>query len=367
MSLRICQIGSHNLYTPYLVNGLSDEFSSIAIMLKHPEQNITNYYNSNVDLIQINKKQLKDLLNLIRIIKKIEVKVDCFLFHYLNPYFAFILALGIISKPVAYFCYSGDIQKFGLIKELLKIAFKNVNLVISESQTDKRYLVEEYNFPDKKICTIIWYPVDEVFKRTSSVKKDKIREQWGISKDIVIFSPRALNPMYNHHALLEGIAKLGCKEKTQAIFSGFGVDIKYQKTLKKFAADNNIDTIFLSKVMTPKEMAELYTISLINVNIPQHDGMGRSIIEGALCGSVPLLNKNINVYTEFFKDKENCIFVEPTSIGIAEGIKYVLDNPEIKENFYKNNIKMADLHFNWNKSLEIICGDIKKIIEEVKI
>ncbi len=367
MSLRICQIGSHNLYTPYLVNGLSDEFNSIAIMLKHPRQNITNYYNSNVDLIQLNKKQLKDLLNLVRIIKNIEVNVDCFIFHYLNPYFAFILALGIISKPVAYFCYSGDIRKFGLRKELLKVALKNVDLAISESQTDKRYLVEEYNFHDKKVCTIMWYPVDEVFKRTLNVKKDKIRERWGISKDIIIFSPRALNPMYNHHVLLEGIAKLGNRDKIQVILSGFDVNMKYQKTLKKFAIDNNIDTFFLNKVMTPKEMAELYTISLINVNIPQHDGMGRSIVEGALCGSIPLLNKNITVYTEFFKDKENCIFVEPTSFGIAEGIKYILDHPGIKENFYENNIKMINIHFDWNKSLDIICGNLKKIIEEVKI
>lgn len=360
--MKICQIGSHNFYTVDLVNELSVEYDTIALILKDPVKDISKYYNSNVDLIEINKKSVLDLLALVKVIKQIETKVDCFIFHYLNPYFALILALGIINKPIAYFCYGGDIHKSGLRKLLLKKGLHNINMAFSESKMDTNNLMKLFKLNKEKICTVIWYPLDEKFKPESMPNIDDIRLRWGITKDFIIFSPRNLSSHYNHDLLLKGIIESGHSDKIQVIFTGLkGNNPEYPTMLRKFANDNNIDAIFLDRVLNPQEMYELYTASLINVNIPKNDGVPRSIFEGILCGSIPLLSSDVEVYHEFFEDVTNCIFVKSNPSSIAEGIRTVINNPHLTHNIKNNNLKIISEYFDWNKNIKIIFKTLESI------
>jgi len=367
--MKICQIGSHNPYTYHLVNELSNSFESSAIILKSSKVEVSKYYNKDVNLVELCKDRSQDLLKLPKLIKKLEPNIDCFIFHYLNPYFALILASGIIKIPITYFCYGGDIHKNGLRKQLVKKALKNVDLIFAESPTEKQLLINEYGVDPASVCDVVWYPLDSVFESVREDENDSVdnfRDRWGISKKTIIFSPRGLIPYYNHHLLLEGIARSEHRHKFQVIFTGYAANSNYCVKLKDYANKHDIDCVFLDCWLTPLEMKELYLLSSINVNIPKDDGIGRSIIEGIVCNTLPFLNSHVRVYHDFFSDKKDCIFVEPNSASIANGINYFVEYHEIVKNIIVNSKKIVPMYFNWEKNSRIVRDRIEVICNKYK-
>ncbi len=90
-------------------------------------------------------------------------------------------------------------------------------------------------------------------------------------------------------------------------------------------------------------MAEIYNVSVLNVNIPIHDQFGRSVMEGCLCGTISLLNYNVPAYHDFLKENENCFFVDTYPKLIAEKVSFILNNHEKYSNlFYQSNCEIFE-------------------------
>ena len=125
--MRIGVLAVNNIFVEETTNELSDHFYIDAIILKKKTEQCKVNQNHKVKLRFINKKSVIDLLKLPIHIKRVEKRVDGFIVHYINSYFAILLACGIIKKPIAYFCYGGDIHKTGITRWLVKHALKNYN------------------------------------------------------------------------------------------------------------------------------------------------------------------------------------------------------------------------------------------------
>ena len=351
----------NNIFVENTTNSLSDYLDIKPIILKSKNEVPKIIEKNDDEIIYVNKKSYISLLKLPFIIKKTEGNVDAFIIHYLNPYFAFLVAVGIFKKPIAYFCYGGDVRKSGIRRWLVDKALKNIDLIFVELEVQKNHIHNEYNVPSNKIkSNVVIFYLDNIFKKFSLELTQKIGDKWNLSKKYIIFSPRTLTEVYNHRLLIEGVNLLdeSLKNELQIIITGFG-DQKYIEDLILLAKTYNIDLINMQRKLTPNEMAELFNVSLINVNIPKHDQFGMSIIEGCVCGSIPLLNNEISNYHEWMKHGANCVFVDPLPDDIAAKIKYIINNADkIKEMFYLNNINTFEKRILTDKNAQELANNI---------
>ncbi|AKB84294.1 glycosyltransferase [Methanococcoides methylutens] len=333
-------LASNNIYVEETTNGLSNFADISAIVLKSKKEHCN--YNHSIDLYLVEKTFIQ-LLKLPLILEKLSKKVDAFIVHYMNPYFSLLIILGFINKPIVYFCYGGDVRKSKFRNYLTKKALDHVDLIFVEAPSQKKYLHDFFHVPLNRLqSSVIVFPLNPCFKKMDNELHSEIRDKWNIHKKYVIFSPRTLHSHYNHHILLEGIANI-CEEfklDIQVVLTGVG-NKAYLSDLMNYSHEHNIDLISLNCFLQPEEMAEIYNISIINANIPLHDQFGRSIMEGCMCGSIPLLNSNVPAYHDFLKEGENCFFVDTNPRLIAEKIMFILENHRKYSNlFYQSNYKI---------------------------
>jgi hypothetical protein len=341
--MRFGVLGSNNIFVRETTMGFSDFYQIDAIILgkKTDKNNIIS--DDKINLTSINSRSLFSLLKLPFAIKRTSRFVDVFIIHYMNFYFALLILFGIIDKPIVYFCYGSDVHTIKIANLFLKKAFKKVDRIFVEVPSQKEHLHNSFGVPyDKLESSKIVFPLSPSFKKYSESQKQILKKKWELSDKYVIFSPRTVDKHYNHHILLKAISCLDdrLKKKIQIVFTGFG-NKNYLNRLIEIGEKNNLDVVNLNKFLTPEEMAEIYNISSINVNIPKQDQFGRSIMEGCLCDCIALLNVEIPTYHDFLKDSENCFYVKPEPEAIAAKIEWILKNQEdFKESFYTKNAKL---------------------------
>ncbi|AKB41520.1 glycosyltransferase family 4 protein [Methanosarcina mazei] len=367
--MRFGVLGSNNVFVRETTMELSDFCQIDAIILRKKTDKNNIILNDRINLTSINSRSFFSLLKLPFEIKKTRRFVDVFLVHYMNLYFALLILFGIINRPIVYFCYGTDVHNTKIANLLLKRAIEKVDLIFVQVPAQKEYIHNLFGVSyDKVESSKVVFPVNPSFKKYNDSQKQEIRKKWKIFKKYVIFSPRTVNKHYNHHILLEAINLLDDNLKTeiQIVITGFG-DKDYLNRLIEIGKKNNLDVVNLNKFLTPQEMAEIYNISLINVNIPNHDQFGRSIVEGCLCDCVPLLNIEIPAYHDLLKDNENCIYVKPEPEAIAAKIEWILKNQENFINFYVRNAKLFLEYQNTKQVYNELTATIEKIVLQKRV
>ena len=122
---------------------------------------------------------------------------------------------------------------------------------------------------------------------------------------------------------------------------------KILEKAKKLGVADNIR--FISRLLTPKEMAVYLNMADVLISIPKTDQFGSSIMEGMACGVIPIVS-NIGVYKEYLTDGDTAFFAKPDNPEeISEKIIYCIEHPELKEKFYKINRKIIEEKEDWNK------------------
>jgi glycosyltransferase involved in cell wall biosynthesis len=210
IKMRFGVLGSNNIYVRETTAGFSDFFGIDAIILKKEEEECNIISNNGVNLRYIDTKSVLSLLKLPFTIKTTSKFVDGFIVHYMNLYFALLIASGlIIDKPIAYLCYGGDVHKSKFRNWCVKKALERVDLIFVEVPSQQEYLHDYFGVPNDKLeSSKIVFPVNSSFKKYNESQIEMIRKKRNISKKHVIFSPRTIDEHYNHHILIEAVSLL---------------------------------------------------------------------------------------------------------------------------------------------------------------
>jgi len=91
--MRLGILASNNFFVEDTTNALSEYFYIRGIILKGKNDECRINRNHKIKLIFIKKKSVIDLLKFPLHIIKVEKEVEGFIVHYMNPYFAILLAL----------------------------------------------------------------------------------------------------------------------------------------------------------------------------------------------------------------------------------------------------------------------------------
>jgi len=304
-------------------------------------------------------------LQIKKIIKKI--KPDIVHSHYATTS-GFLGALSGFH-PLVVSVWGSDVlvepKKSKLLNLMALHALRKADTITTTAKFMGDCLHQNFNLPKNKIIRIPWGINLNIFHCNYKKEVECIRQKLKIDKHTkVILSNRTLYPPYNIHRIIESIPYV-IKEHKKVVFifiKGPGSS-KYERILKSKAKKLGVfgKTRFISKLLTPREMAIWLNMADMFISIIETDQFACSIMEGMACGAIPIVS-NIKVYKQYLENGKNAFFVNSDKPKeIAKKIIYCIKHPELKEKFYKINRKIIEKNEDWNKN----AGKMEKLYENL--
>ncbi|MCD6109003.1 MAG: glycosyltransferase family 4 protein [Thermoplasmata archaeon] len=258
-----------------------------------------------------------------------------------------------------------DAKESFVKRMIVKCALKKADIITFTAMFMKNYIAKEFRLPRSKMVRIPWGVDLRIFHRGYEEEVKKLRKKMGIKGDtLVIISNRHMHPKYEIRSIIESIPYVIEKyPKVTFIFIKGNGEESYEKEMEKLASNLGVkDNVkFISKHISPIEMAIYLNLSDILLSIPKTDQFARSIMEGMVCGVIPIVS-DIEVYKQYLKDKKNAFFVNPDNPReIADKIIYCIKHSELKEAFYNINRKIIEENEDWNKNAK----KMEKLYEKV--
>jgi glycosyltransferase involved in cell wall biosynthesis len=147
----------------------------------------------------------------------------------------------------------------------------------------------------------------------------------------LIFSPRAIHPIYNQDIILQAIPQVLRRfPAARFIFTTYNTDPVYKARLDQLAADLEVTDVirWLPHTTSQAEMAERYRLSDVVVSVPSSDGFPLTVMEAMACAK-PVICSDLPGLREFITNSENGWLVPVgQSLPLAESIIRVLEQPD---------------------------------------
>lgn len=202
-------------------------------------------------------------------------------------------------RPLVLQVWGSDINQHFLpgadpiAREFCGHALSDADLVIYDAPDMKNKCEILARKPIKSV--FFHFGVDTTLFTTRPLSVRKLwRGRFNIHEDaVVLLSPRAWNPTYRHHDVLEAFALSIGKLSRQAylvfkLLNGNN-DSEFEHNSYKNHVMNRAETLGISdrviwlKEMKYEELPELYAMSDIVVNFPKMDALGITLMEAAAC------------------------------------------------------------------------------------
>lgn len=299
--------------------------------------------------------QLNKLLSVYLYAKKINRVVDeknIDIVHAHNLYQGFIASFIYENIPVVFTPMGSDViihaQKNFIYKYMAKKAFKRADIVTNDSEIlrERGYLVGA----KKDNSFIIQNGVDgKIFYP----KGNNIKEKYNIEdNEILLFSPRGLDKIYNIDLILHSVAllkRLGCKIKCMISY-GFGEE--NLANLKNIIKEENItENIIWIGSLEYDDMPTYYNAADIVISIPSSDSSPKSVYEAMFCQKSVIVSDLDWVYEKL--DNENCILkVDLNSISIAEGVTSLINDIDLRSSLAKNARKVSTKYYDYESNMK---------------
>jgi glycosyltransferase involved in cell wall biosynthesis len=250
----------------------------------------------------------------------------------------------------------------GIKRRLDRLCVNKARIVACTSWQMKDALVKSFRIP-KDIFVIFSWGIDtNIFYENYQEEVNVVRKELGIENGCpIIISPRNMSSYYRIENIIMAASKvLKNHPRTVYIFlKGFGsedFENQMKDKVKSLGIEKNV--IFISKLLSPKEMAIYLNLSDIFISISKTDQMSSVILEGMACGSIPILS-DIEIYKTHIEHGKNGFFVDGENVNeVCKTISYCINHPELKEgiipinkvliaekeDWYKNAKKMEEIY-----------------------
>jgi glycosyltransferase involved in cell wall biosynthesis len=138
-----------------------------------------------------------------------------------------------------------------------------------------------------------------------------VRRRWKIEdQQPVIFSPRLVQPLYNHDLVIKALpAVRRTVPNVLLVITEHFADAEYLRHLQRLAARLDVtDHVRFIGEANYEEMPYWFNVATAIVMVPSSDGMPNSLLETIACGAVPVLNR-LPQYEELIRDEINGRYV----------------------------------------------------------
>jgi len=248
-------------------------------------------------------------------------------------------------------------QKPGYYQNMARAAFARADVVTNDSLKlqDMGCKVGATQNNNK----IVQFGVDQtIFKPKSS----SLRQELNISADeLLLFSPRAIDSLYNIDIILDALALLkrqGVVFKCMFTYA-FGNE-NYAKLCAQAEQLGIVDNLVWLGFMQYDEMPEAYNASDIVISVPSSDSSPKSVYEAMSCRK-PVVLTELAWSKEILRSGEDFLGVEVRDAKqIAERIVQLNDAPQLLNLIAENGYQQAIKHFGYHDNMQ----KMEKIMSE---
>ncbi len=170
---------------------------------------------------------------------------------------------------------------------LVRSVLRNADLLLPVSEHLRRRCLE--TSPDCARAQVFQWGVDTALFRFDEKARDAFRRRLGVGDDeTLIFSPRALQPSYNHHLLLEAFGRFKPRG-AKLLLKRFSVTPGYEEALAQRAQELGIAAqVLWIESLPPAEMSEAFSAADLVVSLSVSDGAPVTVQEAMACSRVVL-------------------------------------------------------------------------------
>jgi len=322
----------------------------------------TSHPRSNTTFYQLDKKQIRDYINVIVSVTKEEVdKFKPDIIHaqhlWITPYAAQKTGLPYVATV-----HGTDLKGFKQDNRYHTYALKgaqNARKVITISKQVDRETKELYRIEDEK-RKIVYNGYDTKLFKVNSVSRKEALEKFGINElpDYIVSFTGKLAHFKGVDILLKAakIYENQMKEKIMTLIAGNGVLYDELNKLKNFLELKN--TFFLGYV-SQEQLIDLYNIADVSTVPSRSEPFGLVAIEALACGT-PVVATNQGGLPDFINEDIGALVDVDDDIALAEAIIDELVRPD-KKIRGKRAHEYAVNNFSWENTIK----EVEKIYKEV--
>jgi len=248
-----------------------------------------------------------------------------------HPHFAVVYGTDVFNPP-------------RLLYPFVKLVANNSDKILVSAQFTKQYLIEKFKVRESKIIRRNWGINTDIFNlnnRKTNNNYLQFLKEFNISMDNkYILSPRVIRPEANQDVILYAFSEISKKNPNYRLIIvhySLQKNAYYYEELIKIAKDLRINgkIIWLNRLVTPKEMSFLFSISELMLIIMDFDQISSTLLEGIACGCFPITS-NLKPYQEVIENKKNGLLISQIN---SDNIVNAFDNFIENKEFYSKNIK----------------------------
>ena len=235
-------------------------------------------------------------------------------------------------------------------KNILGKSIKRASIIVADSYSTKRDIVEFFGINEKKI-KVVHLGVESRFRPISSVEEYRLKNKLPAK---MILNVGTLEPRKNVVALIRAFKKLrgkGCKDYKLVIAGEKGW--LYKQIFKEVERCNLEKEILFLGVVRDEDLPMLYNCAELFVYPSLYEGFGLPPLEAMACG-VPVITSNTSSLPEVVGNAG--IMVDPDDDNsLSEAMFNMLKDKDLRYQMSNRGLKRAKL-FSWEKVAKEILG-----------
>ncbi len=283
-----------------------------------------------------------------RLIRDEEIEIV----HAHNLYYGFVASFMKSDLPLIFTPMGSDVivgaQTNLIYRHMAKRAFHRADVITSDSfllqrkgfdvgaREEKNYVIQN------GVDSSVFYP-----------KPNSLREEFQIDEDeILLFSPRAITPLYNIDTIINSLGMLkDANLRFRCMFS-YAFGDEYHKGLKERVSVLGLDDqiIWLGYV-SYEDMQVYYNACDLVISVPSSDSSPKSVYEAMFCGK-PVIVSDLEWSYEFLNDDSVFRVGVRDPVGLANAIKKLISDSQLADNLAKNSLRLAHQYYDYEKNMK---------------
>jgi glycosyltransferase involved in cell wall biosynthesis len=230
---------------------------------------------------------------------------------------------------------------------LVKYSLKKADVILYDSETLKRGLLELGSDPDK-----LWLVLNGVNTQKFSPEKKNgsLRERLGVTGSPLVICFREFRPVYNVEMVVKAIP-LVLSQLPEAKFI-LGGDGELREQLETLASDLGVtDSVRFTGYIPYDEVPGYLASADVYVSTSLSDSTSLSLQEAMACGLAPVVT-DLPANQEWIVDGENGFLVPVGDIQtLADKVTYLLKNDELRWRFGKLGRELVQAKAEYQKEM----------------
>ena len=184
-----------------------------------------------------------------------------------------------------------------------------------------------------------------------------LRERWGLPPDAkVVFSPRLMRPLSNHHVVAEAAGRVIAGEpRAYFLFAGPAElwEEEYEGRVREAAASAGAaERVRFVKAIPYQEMADYHRLSDVTVSIPPTDGTPMTVLESMACGT-PIVVGDIPDYDPFYFEPGRTVLTVPVgdSGALGDALLRLLRDTELARGLTAEARRRVETHGSYEAQM----------------